>query len=349
VHEDLLSSGTALETVRLDRGLSQAALAKAAGISQAALSKAEADLIALSGERLALVARALRCPIALLTHHDGPSLAPTACVFHRKRASTTVGQAKQARARLALARVHAEALLDLVEPHAPASNLPREAPTDDEYVTPEDIARTVRDALGLDRGPVDNLVQALESTGAVVMTVELGGPRLDALSDWVPGRRPVLLTNRRAPGDRQRFTVAHETGHAVMHDTPGEHAETQADRFAAELLMPAADIRDALDRPTLERLLALKAQWRVSAAALLRRAYTLGLVNDHTYRRLNTEMSAAGWKSSEPAPFPAERPRALTQALHHARLTLDDATIAERTLLLPDQLDTTFGEPATDE
>ena len=345
--ETALSSGAALETVRLDRGLSQAALATASGVSQAAISKAETDAIPLSGERLALVARALHCPIRLLTQDDGPSVAPTACVFHRKRASTTVGQAKQARARLALARVHAEALLDLVA--APAPNLPREAPTDDEYVTPEDVAHTVRGALGLDRGPVDNLVQALESTGAVVMTVELGGPRLDALSDWVPGRRPVLLVNRHAPGDRQRFTLAHETGHAVMHDAPGEHAETQADRFAAELLMPAADIQAALTQPTLERLLALKAQWRVSAAALLRRAYTLGLINDHSYRRLNTEMSAAGWKSSEPSPFPSERPHALAQALQQARLTLDDAAIADRTLLMPDQLDTTFGEPATHE
>lgn len=342
--DELTSAGPALEAVRLDRGLVQAALAKEAGLSQAALSKAEADQVPLTGERLLQVARVLECAPELLAHRAGSSLAPTACVFHRKRANTTVGQAKQARARLTLARVHAEALLDLVAT-AP-STLPREAPTPDEYVTPEEIATSVRRTLGLGAGPINDLVGGLESAGAVVMAVELGGPRLDALSDWVPGRRPVLLINRSAPGDRQRFTLAHETGHAVMHDMPGSDAEEQADRFAAELLMPAADIRAALSKPTLEGLLRLKARWRVSAAALLRRAYTLGLISDYTYRRLNTEMSAAGWRSSEPAAFPAEQPRALAHALHQARQRFDDHEIARHTLLLPEQLEPTFGDPA---
>lgn len=341
--EDLLSAGPALEMVRLDRGLTQAALAKAAGVSQAALSKAEAEQVPLTGARLTAVAEALDCSPELLAHHHGPSMVTTACVFHRKRANTTVGQAKQARARLALARVHAEALLDLVGA-SPASLL-RQAPTPDEYVSPEDIAAMVRRALELAPGPVSNLVQALEHAGAVVTSVDLGGPRMDALGDWVPGRRPVLMMNRHAPGDRQRFTLAHETGHAVMHDLPGEEAETQADRFAAELLMPAADIRGALARPSLEGLLRLKGQWRVSAAALLRRAFTLDLINDHTYRRLNTEMSAAGWRSTEPAAFAAERPQALTRALGRARERFDDAEIARRTLLKPSQLDATFGDP----
>lgn len=340
--DDLTSSGAALETVRLDRGLSQAALAKASGVSQAALSKAETDVIPLAGDRLTLVARALDCPVALLTQHDGPSLAPTACVFHRKRANTTVAQANRARARLALSRVHAEALVTLTE--APTTTLPREAPTDDEYVSPEDIARKVRSALGLASGPIPNLAEALEAAGAVVMARDLGGPRLDALSDWVVGRRPVLVISKNAPGDRQRFSLAHETGHAVMHDAPGGQAEQQADRFAAELLMPARDIHGSLARPTLEGLLALKQQWRVSAAALLRRSFDLGCISDHTYRRLNTEMSAAGWRVSEPLPIPPERPRALAEALRQARKTYSDEDIAARTLLLPEQLDAVFDD-----
>lgn len=334
------SHGPALEAVRLDRGLTQATLAKAAGISQAALSKAETNQVPLTGERLEVVARALQCPTSLLLEDHAPSLAATACVFHRKRASTTVAQAKRARARLALSRVHAEALMDLVD--APTPSLPRQSPTDDEYVTPEDIARDVRTALGLTAGPVPDLAEALESAGAVVMTRDLGGPRLDALSDWVVGRRPVLVLSRNAPGDRQRFSLAHETGHAVMHDAPGGDAERQADRFAAELLMPARHIHASLAHPTLERLLALKQTWGVSAAALLHRSFDLGLISDHTYRRLNTEMSAAGWRTAEPLPVARERPRALARALRLARETHIDANIAAYTFLLPEQLDATF-------
>jgi len=335
------SFGSALETVRLDRGLTQAALAKAAGVSQAALSKAEANQVPLTGARLNAIARVLECPTELLLGEHA-SLAATACVFHRKRANTTVAQANRARARLALSRVHAEALMDLVE--APGSLLPRESPTDDEYVSPEDIARKVRAALSIAKGPIPNLAGALEAAGAVVMVRDLGGPRLDALSDWVVGRRPVLVISKNAPGDRQRFSLAHETGHAVMHNAPGGDAELQADRFAAELLMPAQDILASLAHPTLERLLALKQHWRVSAAALLRRSFDLGLISDHSYRRLNTEMSAAGWRMAEPLPITRERPRALAAALRRARKTCCDADIAAHTLLLPEQLDVTFND-----
>ena len=337
---DSVSHGLAVETVRLDRGLTQAVLAKAAGLSQAALSKAETDQVPLTGARLEAVAAALECPVALLVADQPFSLASTACVFHRKRANTTVAQASRARARLALSRVHAEALLQLVG--ASDVRLPREAPTADEYVTPEEIARKVRAAIGAPRGPLLDLSSALESTGAIIMVRDLGGPRLDALSDWVTGRRPVLVVSATAPGDRRRFSLAHEAGHAVMHDAPGIEAEDQANRFAAELLMPARDIKAALAQPTLEGLLALKQAWRVSAAALLHRAFDLHTVSDYAYRRLNTEMSAAGWRTAEPLPIPRERPRALAHALAQARETHTDADIASRILLLPEQLDAMF-------
>ena len=53
-----------------------------------------------------------------------------------------------------------------------------------------------------------------------------------------------------------------------MHVLPNPEQEQQADLFAAELLMPADDIRPQLDGLTtgdLHRLLELKAQWKVLA------------------------------------------------------------------------------------
>lgn len=336
----------ALTAVRLARGLTQSDLAKRANVSQALLSKAEGDGPRLAGERLGQVAAVLDCPVSLLSDPTLTLASNTACVFHRKRAATNVGQAKQARAVLALSREHGTALFGLAG--IGETVLPRLSPTTDDFVSPEDIAQQVRRALGLTAGPVDDLIAALERAGVIVMATDLGGRRLDALSDWPQGGRPVLLINAYAPGDRQRFTLAHETGHLVMHTGPADGLEAQADRFGAELLMPAADIRADLASPTVERLLALKDRWRVSAAALLRRSYDLGLVDDYGYRRLNTEMSAAGWRTAEPAPFAAERPRALADVLAAARARYSDADIARRVLLLEPQLDVIFnaGGPA---
>jgi Zn-dependent peptidase ImmA (M78 family) len=61
--------------------------------------------------------------------------------------------------------------------------------------------------------------------------------------------RPTILINPAEPYTRQRFTIAHELGHHVLHgkqsfrdplhQVPGtDYRETEANTFAANLLMP---------------------------------------------------------------------------------------------------------------
>lgn len=48
------------------------------------------------------------------------------------------------------------------------------------------------------------------------------------------------------PPTRQRFTVAHELGHAVLrHQVPADKLEVEANAFAAELLLPTEALRRA--------------------------------------------------------------------------------------------------------
>ena len=68
--------------------------------------------------------------------------------------------------------------------------------------------------------------------------------------------------------------------------------EGEADRFAAEFLMPEREIRSDLRPPlTIARLAALKPYWKVSMAALARRAWNVGTIDQNRYRRLFTELS----------------------------------------------------------
>ena len=73
----------------------------------------------------------------------------------------------------------------------------------------------------------------------------------------------------------------------------------------------------------------------------------LGLASDAVYRRLNMEMSAAGWRSKEPLPLERERPRQLAAALATAVDALGTAETARRVCLLEDQLPVMFkgGDP----
>lgn len=81
----------------------------------------------------------------------------------------------------------------------------------------------------------------------------------------VSGTRPRIIVNRNFPHTRQRFTLAHEIGHVIIPwhygsivddiqggigDVVGGYSEIEleANRFAAELLMPSAWIKGLLDK-----------------------------------------------------------------------------------------------------
>jgi Zn-dependent peptidase ImmA (M78 family)/transcriptional regulator with XRE-family HTH domain len=330
-HQTLFPAGPAadpavLRVVRAARGLTQAQLGAASDVSQGFLSKAEVGAVQLEGERLQRVADVLGCPVSLLTSAAGNYPGTSACVFHRKRSTLPVSVAKRVRALLDLTRIQVEPLLD---EQTPPVRLLRRSPSPDGWDTPEDIARETRTSLGITPGPVSNLVAAVEAVGVVVVRRDLGNRRVDAIGQWPDDRRPLFLANATAPGERQRYTFAHELGHAVMHPGPREEQETEADRFAAELLMPAREMRDVLEDVTLSRLVELKRAWRVSLAALVRRAHQLGAISDHRYRGLNVELSTSGYRMREPEALLAERPSLVYQTVTRRREAgMDDAAIA---------------------
>lgn len=53
----------------------------------------------------------------------------------------------------------------------------------------------------------------------------------------------MIFLNKQAPADPRRFTLTHELGHAVMRTTDSSDMEDEANRFAAEFLMPEAGIK----------------------------------------------------------------------------------------------------------
>ena len=116
--------------------------------------------------------------------------------------------------------------------------------------------------------------------------------RVDAFSHWY-GSRPMVFRNP-AKNDRarSRFDAAHEAGHLVMHldAEPGSRIiETQAHDFAAEFLMPSAEILAELpQRLDWEVLYALKRRWGTSLKAIVYRAHALGAFRDATYKRAMT-------------------------------------------------------------
>lgn len=331
VLSDLTSTGQMIQLVRVARGLTQTELAKRAGISQAVLSKVETGMVALDDERLSVIARHLEVPLARLTTSEPTGGVLSACAFHRKRNSLPVSDANRIRATLDLRRMQVEALLPLGDGEI---TVPRTPPSDDDWDSPETIALDVRAAMGLGDGPIDDLVAAVEGTGAVVVVADLGAARIDAIGSWPAGHRPVFMLNSRTPADRRRFTLAHELGHAVMHELPRSDQEAEADRFASELLMPSNSIRSELTRLDLPKLVHLKPRWGTSMAAIIRKARDVDAISDHDYKQLNIALSTAGYRTNEPIPLHEELPSLVTRAVdQHLREGELIEQLADRALM----------------
>jgi Zn-dependent peptidase ImmA (M78 family) len=216
------------------------------------------------------------------------------------------------------------------QPPDPSSDIPRDEPyTPDSQggQVPEESARALRAAWGLPRGPLPHLLRQIETHGVAVAVARFGSSEhIDAFSSW-PARleRPVIcLSADRGNVLRRRFSAAHELGHLILHSrpAPGDAGhEREANRFAAELLMPAADILRLLPRRLdLAQLIELQQQWGVSVQALLRRCQELGTISQSTYKRGMTAISDLGWHREEPAlDYQGEWPAMLSAALDLVR------------------------------
>jgi Zn-dependent peptidase ImmA (M78 family) len=120
----------------------------------------------------------------------------------------------------------------------------------------------------------------------------------------------IVVLNSRLPASAQRFALAHEIGHLVMHDgVASQEMEKEADDFASALLMPADDISPQLRNVRFRDLGELKRYWRVSLAALIYRSYSLGLTTERHYRNLNMNLNnLPNGRKREPGEFAAEQP-----------------------------------------
>jgi Zn-dependent peptidase ImmA (M78 family)/transcriptional regulator with XRE-family HTH domain len=311
--DDPVANPALITAAREALGLTQADLAdrltKLAGqrVTQGYVSRIEKGTLAASGDRLAWFAAALEATPELLALDAKMWALGDGCLYHRHRASTKASTLRQLHARINLLRIYMQRLAETAGRELPRFTFePQHVGGMD---TAADAARAVRAALGLPDGAVASVSAVAERLGALVVPMSLGGREVDATSLHPPGEAPVFVVNTDAPAERLRFTLGHELGHVACAPDPGQDVEAMAQAFAAELLAPTSQIYpDLTAEPiTPARLLVLKARWKVSAAAVLRRARDLAVVSDSRYRSVSAQISALGWQTAEPEPLAADR------------------------------------------
>ena len=172
------------------------------------------------------------------------------------------------------------------------------------------MARHVRSLWGVPSGPAGTLVDILERHRIAVLAFDFGNNLLDGF--FMPPAEPgslhciVLNSSEAFPPDRKRFTLAHELGHLMLHrdefaEEDGKGQEQEANDFASEFLMPAADIGADFAAPlTFARLRELKMKWKVSMGALVMRAKALEAITQQEEKRIWYLFSRYGYRKHEP-------------------------------------------------
>ena len=311
-----------LRIARQARGWSQTELSRRSGVSQANLSKLENGLIGPTDDVLDGVSEALGFPVDFFFQNDRVIGLPMS-VQYRKRASVGQKAIERLEAELNIRILHIRRLLDAAELE-PELSLPR-LDVDEFGGDPERIADLVRRTWLVPTGPIRELVSWVERAGCIVVHCDFAALKVDGFTVQIPDMPPCIFLNRNMPSDRQRFSLAHELGHVVMHQVPSPEMESEADAFASGILMPARDIRPQLSgrRLTIQRLASLKPIWRVSMAALLYRATTVGALTANQGQYLWRQMSSMGYRRTEPPEldFKLEEPTVLPEII---RLHLED-------------------------
>lgn len=312
--------GERIRRLRLANGLGQVEFAGRIGVGSGSVSMLENGRMTLHDELLQSLAKELRCSPAFITRR-----APTALITQPLLRAYADAPKRTVDRQLADASLVVEVATALG-----LRTLPDTLPTfhgdlADEHDI-EQFALDVRAAASLEDGDVvGNAIRAAERLGCVVlpMSEELGrhlgmSMRIDAT--------PVLCVSRacedpgagQIPGDRQRWTTAHELGHLAMHShlappqTAQEAAlfEKQAHAFAGAFLAPGDAMLEELascgGRVTLQTLASIKSRWGIAIKALVTRFRTLGVIDADHARSLFKQISARGWNKGEPVPVGPE-------------------------------------------
>lgn len=189
-------------------------------------------------------------------------------------------------------------------------------PTFPDDVSPKEAAKLLRQSWGLGNLPLDNLVPLVEDHGILVTTFSTSTDDVDAFSKPViiddEVRYLIAYSSNKTSAARIHFDIAHELGHICLHEWSDDiedltkeefkQRELQAHEFAAAFLLPEETFgMDAQSNPTsLVHYKQLKRKWRVSIAAMIRRAKELGIVTHEEYVMMVCQMQKRGQRKEEP-------------------------------------------------
>lgn len=316
--------GERLIRARAASGLSMKALGEAAGVSANMIKKYEHDTSMPSSGVLIKLSKALQ---VRSEYFFRPSKVKLSAVEYRKRANTPKSILKRIEADVLDQAERWEELSNLW-PNFPVPDFAAPQPLPDQVSSLEEIdavADLVRQEWQLGLNPITDLIDTLELNGILVIVTAVDeNAKFDGLQTSISGK-PVIVVSANWPGDRQRFTLAHELGHLLLHHRLSDNLEEEkaCNRFASAFLIPASSMFKQLGtkRHKLEpqELYLLKHEYGLSMQGCLYHAANLSIISERVRKSMFIYFSSQGWRKQEPGtPYPKETTILFQQLVYRA-------------------------------
>lgn len=283
--------GERIQQARKASGLSLRSLADKAGVSAMAISKYENNQSTPSSGVLLAIAKALDVRTEYFFRRVSVELEN---VNHREHHALPEKEEQKV---LADVRDQLERWLELEEvvpapwsiPFSLPAKFPRRIASYEEI---EGIAVKMRRHWNLGLNPIPDLIDTIEMKGVKVLITRYDGHKhFNGLSATLNGA-PVVVVGKHWPGDRQRFTLAHELGHLVLHGRLARKLDEEkaCHRFAGAFLVPEESVKNSLgERRThleLQELLLLKQEWGLSMMGWSYRAKDANVISEAGFKAL---------------------------------------------------------------
>ena len=303
-----------LKEARLELGMNQATLATCSGVPRVYISKMENGIIKdPSTETVFALSTALHKPLLFFYPEDTTRLDKSTVPSFRSFSTKAKRDNDYALMRLDRCLLLMQYLFSKIKPRQLLLPFEQIEELDPLSLSDDDIeymAEEIRRIWHCGSGPILNLCTFLENNGVICFSAVLPD-KVDSVNITVrigDVDMAAVLYNSRLTLFRQRFSLAHELGHIVLHRNASEDDfidngslfETQANRFASAFLLSSQAFVSSIGSLTLNGARNLKPVWKTSIATIIRRFRDLELIDDNRYTYLNVELSRKGWKKAEP-------------------------------------------------
>ena len=182
--------------------------------------------------------------------------------------------------------------------------------------TIKEYAKFIRKQWDLAEKPISDLSILLEQQGFVLAHYNNHSSKVDAFSGTVNINQSdyyvIMMEGEGYSFYRQQFSLAHELGHWLLHESSESPQsmdaleyramEDEANEFAAEFLLPEDAFKNSVGDNVLnlDHYRYLKRFWNVSIAMMIMRAKSLGLMDSQEYTSLQRKLNYRHWRKQEP-------------------------------------------------